>query len=120
MRRNERKVLKNNAGLVDMLFELLFEKLWVAPFDRRREDPALHEFERVARRLVVSLGDTDLAVVSAARAGELLHMAQRLAVCVVRIEEAGLFPSPRCAEAAAVVRSLTDQIRSACGNVIAG
>ena len=36
MRRCERKMLKCNAELVDIVFRLMFETFWVAPYDLRR------------------------------------------------------------------------------------
>lgn len=37
MRRCERKMLKCNAELVDIVFRLMFETFWVAPYDLRRD-----------------------------------------------------------------------------------
>ena len=39
MRRCERKMLKCNAELVDIVFRLMFETFWVAPYDLRRSFP---------------------------------------------------------------------------------
>ena len=50
MRRCERKMLKCNAEFVDIVFHLMFETFWVAPYDLRRDFPALVNFERHARR----------------------------------------------------------------------
>ena len=41
MRRCERKMLKCNAELVDIVFRLMFETFWVAPYDLRRDFPPL-------------------------------------------------------------------------------
>ena len=49
MRRCERKMLKCNAELVDIVFRLMFETFWVAPYDLRRGFPVLGNFERHAR-----------------------------------------------------------------------
>lgn len=37
MRRCERKMLKCNAEFVDIVFHLMFETFWVAPYDLRRD-----------------------------------------------------------------------------------
>ena len=56
MRRCERKMLKCNAELVDIVFRLMFETFWVAPYDLRRDFPVLVNFERHARRCVGAVG----------------------------------------------------------------
>ena len=61
MRRCERKMLKCNAELVDIVFRLMFETFWVAPYDLRRDFPVLVNFERHARHASVLLGKIDFA-----------------------------------------------------------
>ena len=51
---------KHNPELVDTVFRLMFEILWVAPYDRRRSNAALSEFERCGRETAVLLAATDL------------------------------------------------------------
>ena len=51
---------KHNPELVDTVFRLMFEILWVAPYDRRRSNAALSEFERRGRETAVLLAATDL------------------------------------------------------------
>ena len=46
---------KHNPELVDTVFRLMFEILWVAPYDRRRGNAALSEFERRGRETAVLL-----------------------------------------------------------------
>ena len=66
MRRCERKMLKCNAELVDIVFRLMFETFWVAPYDLRRDFPVLVNFERHARHASVLLGKIDFASASGA------------------------------------------------------
>ena len=56
---------KHNPELVDTVFRLMFEILWVAPYDRRRSNAALSEFERRGRETAVLLAATDLRSASA-------------------------------------------------------
>ena len=49
---------KHNPELVDTVFRLMFEILWVAPYDRRRSNAALSEFERRGRETAVLLAAT--------------------------------------------------------------
>lgn len=67
MRRCERKMLKCNAELVDIVFRLMFETFWVAPYDLRRDFPVLVNFERHARHASVLLGKIDFASASGAQ-----------------------------------------------------
>lgn len=71
MRRCERKMLKCNAELVDIVFRLMFETFWVAPYDLRRDFPVLVNFERHARHASVLLGKIDFASASGAQIYEL-------------------------------------------------
>ena len=54
-------MLKCNAELVDIVFRLMFETFWVAPYDLRRDFPVLVNFERHARHASVLLGKIDFA-----------------------------------------------------------
>ena len=51
---------KHNPELVDTVFRLMFEILWVAPYDRRRSNAALSEFERCGRETAVLLAATEV------------------------------------------------------------
>ena len=78
---------KHNPELVDTVFRLMFEILWVAPYDRRRSNAALSEFERRGRETAVLLAATDLRSASPG-------------------ESEALFSRWQCAEALAQVRRI--------------
>ena len=69
---------KHNPELVDTVFRLMFEILWVAPYDRRRSNAALSEFERRGRETAVLLAATDLR---SASPGELQTLLLPAPVC---------------------------------------
>ena len=91
MRRCERKMLKCNAELVDIVFRLMFETFWVAPYDLRRDFPVLVNFERHARHASVLLGKIDFASASGAQIYELGKTVAALDRAVRQIAEARLF-----------------------------
>lgn len=99
MRRCERKMLKCNAELVDIVFRLMFETFWVAPYDLRRDFPVLVNFERHARHASVLLGKIDFASASGAQIYELGKTVAALDRAVRQIAEARLFSPVECAEA---------------------
>ena len=72
MRRCERKMLKCNAELVDIVFRLMFETFWVAPYDLRRSiSRCWSDFERHARHAsAVLLGKIDFALGLARRTAD--------------------------------------------------
>jgi len=98
MRRCERKMLKCNAELVDIVFRLMFETFWVAPYDLRRDFPVLVNFERHARHASVLLGKIDFASASGAQIYELGKTVAALDRAVRQIAEARLFSPVECAE----------------------
>ena len=103
MRRCERKMLKCNAELVDIVFRLMFETFWVAPYDLRRDFPVLVNFERHARHASVLLGKIDFASASGAQIYELGKTVAALDRAVRQIAEARLFSPVECAEAQELV-----------------
>ena len=103
MRRCERKMLKCNAELVDIIFRLMFETFWVAPYDLRRDFPVLVNFERHARHASVLLGKIDFASASGAQIYELGKTVAALDRAVRQIAEARLFSPVECAEAQELV-----------------
>ena len=110
MRRCERKMLKCNAELVDIVFRLMFETFWVAPYDLRRDFPVLVNFERHARHASVLLGKIDFASASGAQIYELGKTVAALDRAVRQIAEARLFSPVECAEA----QELVGRIRMRC------
>ena len=81
---------KHNPELVDTVFRLMFEILWVAPYDRRRSNAALSEFERRGRETAVLLAATDLRSASPGELQTLLQAVGRLVQTIGRLE------SPSC------------------------
>lgn len=84
---------KHNPELVDTVFRLMFEILWVAPYDRRRSNAALSEFERRGRETAVLLAATDLRSASPGELQTLLQAVGRLAQTIGRLESEALFPA---------------------------
>ena len=68
---------KHNPELVDTVFRLMFEILWVAPYDRRRSNAALSGFERCSRETAVLLAATDLRSASPGELQTLLQAVDR-------------------------------------------
>ena len=119
MRNAERGVLKFNAEVVDMVFGLMFETFWVPPYDRRRGNSLLVDFERQARRTLLLLCTTDTASASESQLRTLWVAADELVWGVERITQAGLFPSRECAEAQRLIRQIRDALSTVCGSEIA-
>ena len=97
---------KHNPELVDTVFRLMFEILWVAPYDRRRSNAALSEFERCGRGTAVLLAATDLRSASPGELQTLLQAVGRLVQTIGRLESEALFSRWQCAEALAQVRRI--------------
>ena len=97
---------KHNPELVDTVFRLMFEILWVAPYDRRRSNAALSEFERRGRETAVLLAATDLLSASPGELQTLLQAVGRLVQTIGRLESEALFSRWQCAEALAQVRRI--------------
>lgn len=92
---------KHNPELVDTVFRLMFEILWVAPYDRRRSNAALSGFERCSRETAVLLAATDLRSASPGELQTLLQAVGRLVQTIGRLESEALFSRWQCAEALA-------------------
>ena len=97
---------KHNPELVDTVFRLMFEILWVAPYDRRRSNAALSGFERCSRETAVLLAATDLRSASPGELQTLLQAVGRLVQIIGRLESEALFSRWQCAEALAQVRRI--------------
>ena len=119
MRRCERKMLKCNAEFVDIVFHLMFETFWVAPYDLRRDFPVLVNFERHARHASVLLGKIDFASASGAQIYELGKTVAALDRAVRQIAEARLFSPVECAEALELVGRIRDALPAACAAGVA-
>lgn len=103
---------KHNPELVDTLFRLIFDVLWVAPYDRRRGKEALSEFEDSARKAAGLLAATDLATAPAEELQALCEAVERLVSCIERLESERLFSRWQCAEAVAQVRLIAGIVQS--------
>ena len=83
---------KNNPILVAAVFRLMFETLWIPPYDRRRCNALVADFDLCARSAVTRLAATDLA--------------------------ARLLPPERCAEALESVRRIVAGLRERCADPV--
>lgn len=112
-------MLKCNAEFVDVLFRLMFEIFWMAPYDQRRDYPALVNFERCARRASVLLGKVDLATASEAQLCELEQAVASLGRAVRVIAELRLFSPAECAEALELIGRIQDALPAKCAAGVA-
>ena len=92
---------KHNPELVDTVFRLMFEILWVAPYDRRRSNAALSEFERRGRAVALRLAAAESRSGSPGEPATLLQAVGRLVQTIGRLESEALFSRWQCAEALA-------------------
>ncbi|WP_295961402.1 hypothetical protein [uncultured Alistipes sp.] len=113
----QKRTGKHNAELVEAVFRLMFEILWVAPYDRRRGNAAWREFDLTARRAVQLLASTDFAAASPEQFGTVLRTAELLVRCIGRFGQEHLFSPARYTEALALARRVADRVReaAACG-----
>ena len=117
---------KNNPILVAAVFRLMFEILWVAPYDRRRSNAALSEFERRGRETAVLLAATDLrsaspgdlAAASGIELDEMRYAVECLLRSIERLDAARLLPPERCAEALESVRRIVAGLRERCADPV--
>ena len=105
---------KYNAGVVDTVFCLMFETLWTAPYDRRRGNPLLVDFECRARRAAVVLSTTDLAAADGAQLREVSEAVGALDASVRRIVDAGVFSPGRCALALGQMKGIMAAVQAEC------
>ena len=102
---------KNNPALVAAVFRLMFETLWIPPYDRRKCNALVVDFELCARSAVTRLAATDLAAASGVELECLLRSIERL-------DAARLLPPERCAEALEAVRSMVAGLRERCADPV--
>lgn len=107
-------MVKYNEGLSDAIFEMMFETLWVAPYDRRRHDAAWYEFERCAQKAVALLSVSDLENLSAGRTAELRRTMGMFLRSVERIGEAALFPAIRSRKAIMQAYAVCEEVWTRC------
>ena len=104
---------KHNPELVDAVFRLMFEILWVAPYDRRRCRATWREFDQVSRRLALLLASTDFDAASVEQLEAVLRNAELTVQCIAQFGPGHLFSPARCAEALAVARRVAGRVREA-------
>lgn len=105
---------KNNPALVAAVFRLMFETLWIPPYDRRKGNALVSDFELSARSAVTRLAATDLTVASAADLDEMRYVAECLVRSIERLDEEHLLPPERCAEALELARRIAAELRERC------
>ena len=69
---------KNNPALVAAVFRLMFETLWIPPYDRRKCNALVVDFELCARSAVIRLAATDLAAASGVELDEMRYAVECL------------------------------------------
>ena len=89
---------KNNPILVAAVFRLMFETLWIPPYDRRRCNALVADFDLCARSAVTRLAATDLAAASGIELDEMRYAVECLLRSIERLDAARLLPPERCAE----------------------
>ena len=105
---------KNNPILVAAVFRLMFETLWIPPYDRRRCNALVADFDLCARSAVTRLAATDLAAASGIELDEMRYAVECLLRSIERLDAARLLPPERCAEALESVRRIVDGVPTRC------
>ena len=119
---------KNNPILVAAVFRLMFETLWIPPYDRRRCNALVADFDLCARSAVTRLAATDLAAASGIELDEMRYAVECLLRSIERLDaardiivallEIGLLPPERCAEALESVRRIVAGLRERCADPV--
>ena len=106
---------KNNIGcVVDEVFSLMFETLWVVPYDWRRGNPLLGDFEHCARRVVRLLEAVESTEISDAQVDEIRRQVGSLCASIRRIASAGIFSGMQIAEATAAAERISVAVEGLC------
>ena len=79
---------KNNPILVAAVFRLMFETLWIPPYDRRRCNALVADFDLCARSAVTRLAATDLAAASGIELDEMRYAVECLLRSIERLDAA--------------------------------
>ena len=104
---------KNNPILVAAVFRLMFETLWIPPYDRRRCNALVADFDLCARSAV-----TRLAAASGIELDEMRYAVECLLRSIERLDAARLLPPERCAEALESVRRIVAGLRERCADPV--
>ena len=83
---------KNNPALVAAVFRLMFETLWIPPYDRRKCNALVADFELCARSAVIRLAATDLAAASGVELDEMRYAVECLLRSIERLDAATSCP----------------------------
>ena len=105
---------KNNPILVAAVFRLMFETLWIPPYDRRRCNALVADFDLCARSAVTRLAATDLAAASGIELDEMRYAVECLLRSIERLDAARLLPPERCAEALESVPGCVNGVPTRC------
>lgn len=97
---------KCNPELVEAVFELMFETLWLAPYDRRRRSTVYIEYEVCVRHAVRLLNVIDLSSAGREQREQVSHAARALADSIRRLCAEGIFPADRCEAASEVAEEI--------------
>lgn len=117
MEKQERKGARHNAGLVDALFEMMFETLWTSPSTRWRNVEAFRSFEECARRVVVLLSATNLASADAERLAQIGSATDDLSRSVAELTRNKLIPRAGAAHSAELIRQLEDAVSAGAAEI---
>jgi len=105
---------KNNPILVAAVFRLMFETLWIPPYDRRRCNALVADFDLCARSAVTRLAATDLAAASGIELDEMRYAVECLLRSIERLDAARLLPP----EALESVRRIVAGLRERCADPV--
>ena len=109
---------KNNPILVAAVFRLMFETLWIPPYDRRKCNALVVDFELCARSAVIRLAATDLAAASGGELDEMRYAVECLLRSIERLDAARLLSPERCAEALEAVRRMVAGLCERCADPV--
>lgn len=76
--------------MIDLVFGLMFDTLWLSPYDRRRQEGAFVHFERCARRMAMELRSLNAAEMSENKTENIGRVAAELAGSVERLRSEGV------------------------------
>jgi len=105
---------KNNPALVAAVFRLMFETLWIPPYDRRKCNALVVDFELCARSAVIRLA----ATASGVELDEMRYAVECLLRSIERLDAARLLPPERCAEALEAVRRMVAGLCERCADPV--
>lgn len=110
MKPRDPKTPKFNTVLVEEAFRLMFETLWLPPYDRRRQHPAFVEYEVCIRHAVRLLSATDPAQTGTVARQRVSHAVQALVHAVGRVAATGIFHQNVCEEARRIVHRIEQRL----------